>query len=596
MAQTIDDLDLTPPDELPDLATYLSRNFKIILDAQLASGSVDSVFGRSGDVVALLADYDSFFLTQAEADALYSVLAHTHASFDTHIADGTIHFTEAAISILEAQISDFQTYLLASAKAADSELLDGVDGSNYARTDIAETFTDDLTIQGAFYSSAIGHFSSGVSVPTATDVDIPWKTGVTDLDTQFIYRFRLVTVGTGTNTGASWLVWFDDVAAEWQERFTSRAGNSSNHPLLKIDTVNGRAQAFHNHASTYGFRVTVDYVFVFESDAQPNVFGADYMWQRDINALVYPDGNVDISAGNLTLSGTVDGRNIDTDGTKLDTIETDAKDDQTAGEIEAIVSHDNLQGVAANEHFLQSAISITLSQVSDSGALAALNSVGLTEINDDSVTFLKLQPIGPDTLVGRVGPLIGDALDLPMATVRTMLNIEDGATQDQTGAEIEALIGALGALDTVNTAQIDNEAVTLAKMQHIPTANVLGRIAGGSGDVEDLTQTQVTTLINIFTDALKGLVPNSGGGTSNFLRADGSWVAPPGGGAPVASVFTRTGAVVALTGDYAAFYLSKSAGATGDLKVDLTEDWLTMDASAAKIADVVDGQITGITF
>ena len=39
-----------------------------------------------------------------------------------------------------------------------------------------------------------------------------------------------------------------------------------------------------------------------------------------------------------------------------------------------------------------------------------------------------------------------------------------------------------------------------------------------------------------------------------------------------------------------------NVGATGDLKVDLTEDWLTMDASAAKIADVVDGQITGITF
>jgi hypothetical protein len=39
-----------------------------------------------------------------------------------------------------------------------------------------------------------------------------------------------------------------------------------------------------------------------------------------------------------------------------------------------------------------------------------------------------------------------------------------------------------------------------------------------------------TAQLNLFTSALKGLVPLSGGGTTNFLRADGTWVAPPGGG------------------------------------------------------------------
>lgn len=39
-----------------------------------------------------------------------------------------------------------------------------------------------------------------------------------------------------------------------------------------------------------------------------------------------------------------------------------------------------------------------------------------------------------------------------------------------------------------------------------------------------------TALLNLFTTALKGLVPASGGGTTNFLRADGTWAAPPGGG------------------------------------------------------------------
>lgn len=35
---------------------------------------------------------------------------------------------------------------------------------------------------------------------------------------------------------------------------------------------------------------------------------------------------------------------------------------------------------------------------------------------------------------------------------------------------------------------------------------------------------------NVFTSTLKGLVPASGGGTSNFLRADGTWATPSGGG------------------------------------------------------------------
>lgn len=40
----------------------------------------------------------------------------------------------------------------------------------------------------------------------------------------------------------------------------------------------------------------------------------------------------------------------------------------------------------------------------------------------------------------------------------------------------------------------------------------------------------LTALGNTFTSTLKGLVPASGGGTTNFLRADGTWAAPSGGG------------------------------------------------------------------
>lgn len=62
------------------------------------------------------------------------------------------------------------------------------------------------------------------------------------------------------------------------------------------------------------------------------------------------------------------------------------------------------------------------------------------------------------------------------------------------------------------------------------TARFLGRITSGAGAGEELTGTQATTLLDVGTSALKGLAPASGGGTTNFLRADFTWAAPAGGG------------------------------------------------------------------
>ena len=53
-----------------------------------------------------------------------------------------------------------------------------------------------------------------------------------------------------------------------------------------------------------------------------------------------------------------------------------------------------------------------------------------------------------------------------------------------------------------------------------------GNISGGPKLAYGLTSAQATTLLNPFTSLLQGVVPASGGGTSNFLRADGSFAAP----------------------------------------------------------------------
>jgi len=72
-------------------------------------------------------------------------------------------------------------------------------------------------------------------------------------------------------------------------------------------------------------------------------------------------------------------------------------------------------------------------------------------------------------------------------------------------------------------------AVTNAKLASMAQALIKGRSSGaGAGDPEDLTAAQATAILDAFTDSLKGLAPASGGGTDNFLRADGAWGVPPG--------------------------------------------------------------------
>lgn len=95
------------------------------------------------------------------------------------------------------------------------------------------------------------------------------------------------------------------------------------------------------------------------------------------------------------------------------------------------------------------------------------------------------------------------------------------------GSLSDADYGDITVSGSATVMTIDNDVVTYAKMQNVSaTSRIMGRITAGSGDMEELTGTQATTLLDAFTSGLKGLTPASGGGTSNFLRADGSWAVP----------------------------------------------------------------------
>jgi hypothetical protein len=114
-----------------------------------------------------------------------------------------------------------------------------------------------------------------------------------------------------------------------------------------------------------------------------------------------------------------------------------------------------------------------------------------------------------------------------LATLKTDLGLTGTNSGDQTITLTGDVTGSgVGSFATTIAA----DAVTNAKLANMATATFKGRVTAATGDPEDLTGTQATTLLDNFTSALKGLAPASGGGTTNFLRADGTWAVPAGGG------------------------------------------------------------------
>lgn len=105
------------------------------------------------------------------------------------------------------------------------------------------------------------------------------------------------------------------------------------------------------------------------------------------------------------------------------------------------------------------------------------------------------------------------------------------------GSGITALTGDVAASGTGSVvATIQPNVVTNAKLAQMPTLTIKGNNTGGTANALDLTVAQVNAILPVFTSTLNGLAPLSGGGTTNFLRADGTWAVPTAGTGTVTSV------------------------------------------------------------
>lgn len=126
----------------------------------------------------------------------------------------------------------------------------------------------------------------------------------------------------------------------------------------------------------------------------------------------------------------------------------------------------------------------------DKGDITVSGSGATWTVDNDVVTFAKMQNISTDKLLGRDTAATGDVEEIGLGASLAF----DGAGNIQRAA----LTGDVTAAANGNATTIANDAVTYAKMQNVSaTTRWLGRITAGAGDVEELTLANMYTMLGL---------------------------------------------------------------------------------------------------
>jgi len=172
----------------------------------------------------------------------------------------------------------------------------------------------------------------------------------------------------------------------------------------------------------------------------------------------------------------------------------------------------------------------SLSFIPSTGVLSAIqfegSGAGLSGIPNSSLVNSTVS-IGTTTL--SLGGSVDTLEGLTSVAATTFVgDLTGNAATVSTNANLLGDVSSLG-----NVTQIGVNKVTLPHLALVGSATFLGRSSESTGNVEELSATQATSLLNVFGTS-KGLVPGVTPNASQFLCADGTFSTPTGTG--VASI------------------------------------------------------------
>ena len=165
-----------------------------------------------------------------------------------------------------------------------------------------------------------------------------------------------------------------------------------------------------------------------------------------------------------------------------------------------------------------------------------LTSVATSNINDDAVTYAKIQNVSAtNRILGRDSSGAGVIEEITPANLRTMINVEDGATADQSKSDIDALGIAASTAATLATARtiagVSFDGSANISLNNNAITNGAGYITGSSLNASNLSSGTIpdarfpSTLPAVDGSNLTGISAGAtGGGSDEIFYENGQTV------------------------------------------------------------------------
>lgn len=157
-----------------------------------------------------------------------------------------------------------------------------------------------------------------------------------------------------------------------------------------------------------------------------------------------------------------------------------------------------------------------------SNMLSGSTIISINGLTNASQTFVAGNG-GSDFTISSLGSV--HTFNLPNASANTRGLLSSFDWNIFNGKE-NSLSFSTGLTRTGNTINV-NTTQNITTLSNLTTDGLI-KTSGGNGTVSIATATEATSILNTFTSSEKGLVPASGGGTTSFLRADGTFAIPAG--------------------------------------------------------------------
>tara|TARA_R100000988_G_scaffold99368_1_gene68370 strand:+ start:2706 stop:4424 length:1719 start_codon:yes stop_codon:yes gene_type:complete len=263
-----------------------------------------------------------------------------------------------------------------------------------------------------------------------------------------------------------------------------------------------------------------------------NLSGTTHASQYTVNSS--SGNNVTIAEASGSIAGVMTVAHHD----KLDGIEASATADQTKSDIEGLAIQTT--GAITSGSWTATDIAVAHGGTGASSASSARTNLGLGTISTQAANSVNIDggaidavTIGTNSVVTE---LRVDNLKMGSSTNRIESTNTDGDIElyTESGGGKVVIAGSFQINESTAVSEIENsDSLGTSDTKLCTQGNVKAYVDGLTSHsnlkLDNLAATDDNTDLDATTSA-HGLLPKLGGGTTNFLRADGSWAAPSGGG------------------------------------------------------------------